>query len=66
MMIFLKFNEKIVKKKISYFGNLPYNISSQILVKIIKFKTWPPKFDELIFMFQKRISRKDYWFIYIR
>ena len=47
--------EKIVKNNSIIFGNLPYNISSQILVKIIKFKKWPPKFDNLIFMFQKGV-----------
>ena len=40
------------------FGNLPYNISSQILVKFIKFKKWPPIFSELIFMFQKELAEK--------
>ena len=41
----LKFNiEDKLKKDTIIFGNLPYNISSQILVKIIKFKKWPPKF----------------------
>ena len=39
-------------------GNLPYNISSQILVKIIKFKKWPPNFFDLIFMFQKELGEK--------
>ena len=38
-------------------GNLPYNISSQILVKILKIK-WPPKFRSLIFMFQKELGEK--------
>ena len=55
----LKFDlEKIVKKKTIIFGNLPYNISSQILVKIIKFKKWPPNFLDLIFMFQKELGEK--------
>ena len=40
------------------FGNLPYNISSQILVKFLKFKKWPPKFKNLIFMFQKELGEK--------
>ena len=31
-------------------GNLPYNISSQILVKILRFKKWPPKFSDIIFI----------------
>ena len=47
------FKEKV---KATVFGNLPYNISSQILVKIIKFKKWPPKFTSLIFMFQKEMA----------
>ena len=38
--------------KVIVFGNLPYNISSQILVKIIKFNKWPPKYSDLILMFQ--------------
>jgi 16S rRNA (adenine1518-N6/adenine1519-N6)-dimethyltransferase len=55
----LKFNlEKIIKKESMVIGNLPYNISSQILVKIIKFKKWPPNFFDLIFMFQKELGEK--------
>ena len=55
----LKLNlEKIVKNKSTIFGNLPYNISSQILVQIIKFKKWPPKFSNLVFMFQKELGEK--------
>ena len=55
----LKFDlERIVKKDTVIFGNLPYNISSQILVKIINFKNWPPKFNNLIFMFQKELGEK--------
>ena len=47
-----------MKKKSLVIGNLPYNISSQILVKIMKFKKWPPKFADLIFMFQKELGDK--------
>ncbi len=50
--------EKIIKKNSIIFGNLPYNISSQILVKLIKFKKWPPKFSDLILMFQKEVAEK--------
>ena len=50
--------EKIVKKNTIIFGNLPYNISSQILIKFIKFKKWPPNFNDLIFMFQKELGEK--------
>jgi len=55
----LKFDlEKIIKKESMIIGNLPYNISSQILVKMIKFKKWPPNFFDLIFMFQKELGEK--------
>ena len=50
--------EGLVKDKAIIFGNLPFNISSQILVKIIKFKNWEPKFKDLIFMFQKELGEK--------
>ena len=55
----LKFDmEKICKKNSIIFGNLPYNISSQILVKVLKFKKWPPNFEDIIFMFQKELGDK--------
>ncbi len=55
----LKFNlERIVNKNSIIFGNLPYNISSQILIKVLKFNVWPPKFTNLIFMFQKELGEK--------
>ncbi len=55
----LKFDlEKNIFKNSVIFGNLPYNISSQILVKILKFKKWPPNFSNLIFMFQKELGQK--------
>ena len=55
----LTFNlEEAVEKNSIIFGNLPYNISSQILVKIIKFKKSPPRFSNIIFMFQKELGEK--------
>ena len=39
-------------------GNLPYNISSQVLVKILRIKKWPPKYSDVIFMFQKELGEK--------
>ncbi len=50
--------ENVIKKNSIIIGNLPYNISSQILVKILKIKIWPPKFKDLIFMFQKELGEK--------
>ena len=55
----LKFDlEKNIKKNSIIIGNLPYNISSQILAKLIKFKKWPPKYKKLILMFQKEVADK--------
>lgn len=50
--------EKIIKSNSIVLGNLPYNISSQILVQIVKFKKWPPKINDIIFMFQKELANK--------
>jgi 16S rRNA (adenine1518-N6/adenine1519-N6)-dimethyltransferase len=55
----LKFNfEKKIKNNSIIFGNLPYNISSQILAKIIRFKEHTPKYSALIFMFQKEMAER--------
>mgnify|MGYP001202802854 FL=1 len=55
----LKFDlEKNIKNNSIIIGNLPYNISSQILVKLIKFKNWLPKYKKLILMFQKEMADK--------
>ena len=56
---FLDFDVKnFNKKKLIIFGNLPYNVSSQIFVKILKFKNWPPNYSDLILMFQKELGEK--------
>ena len=55
----LKFNlEKNMKKNLIIFGNLPYNISTQILVKLLKLEKWPPVYKKLILMFQKEVAQK--------
>mgnify|MGYP002635531057 CR=1 FL=1 len=55
----LKFDlEKNMKKNSIIIGNLPYNISSQILIKLIKLKKWLPKYKKLILMFQKEVADK--------
>ena len=46
----------LFKEKVTVFGNLPYNISTEILSKwIINLKT-DPWFDYLILMFQKEVA----------
>ena len=55
----LKFDlEKKLEGSTTIIGNLPYNSSSQILIKLIKFKTWLPKYKKLILMFQKEVADK--------
>ena len=55
----LKFNlDKIIKKNTIIFGNLPYNISSQIFIKTIKLKNWEDYINGVVFMFQKELGEK--------
>ena len=54
----LEFNFEDKLKNTIIFGNLPYNISSQILAKITKFKKNPPKYSALILMFQKEMAQR--------
>jgi 16S rRNA (adenine1518-N6/adenine1519-N6)-dimethyltransferase len=55
----LKFNlEEKLQKDTIIFGNLPYNISSQILTRIIRIKTNPARFLYLVFMFQKEMAAR--------
>ena len=46
------------EKKAVVFGNLPYNISTQILIKWIRSVDWPPWYEKLILMFQKEVGER--------
>ena len=48
--------EKNFDRNIVVFGNLPYNISTQILASLIMLKNWPPWYEILILMFQKEVA----------
>ena len=48
--------EKSLEQNIVIFGNLPYNISTQILASLVMLKNWPPWYDVLILMFQKEVA----------
>ena len=50
--------KKLISKDTIVIGNLPYNISTQILLKFIRFDPWLPKFKKIIFMFQKEVGEK--------
>ena len=49
-------NNKILYKNMIVFGNLPYNLSTQILAKLISIEKWPPWYSKLILMFQKEVA----------
>ena len=40
------------------FGNLPYNISTQILVKWIRYNNLNKTFKKFILMFQKEVAER--------
>ena len=46
-------NNKISYKNMVVFGNLPYNLSTKILAKLISLDKWPPWYSKLILMFQR-------------
>ena len=55
----LRFNyENLNNNKLILIGNLPYNVSSQILIKLLKSKNVENKFSDLILMFQKELGEK--------
>jgi len=39
-------------------GNLPFNISSQLLIKWITIKEWPPFYEKMYLMFQKELGER--------
>ena len=47
---------KNLGQNIIVFGNLPYNISTQILASLILLEKWPPWYEILILMFQKEVA----------
>ena len=50
--------EKITNEKIIIYGNLPYNISTQILAKWIKLKNLNKICKKMILMFQKEVANR--------
>ncbi len=55
----LKINEsKLLEFPLIVFGNLPYNISTQLLVKWIKFNGLNKTFKKFILMFQKEVAER--------
>ena len=45
-------------KEIIIVGNLPFNVSSQLLVNWISYKPWPPFYKKMYLMFQKELGKR--------
>ena len=55
----LTFNERIIfKKNVIIFGNLPYNISLKLLIKWICSEPWPPFYNQMVLMFQRKLRKE--------
>ena len=56
----LTFNLSDVSKNndIIIVGNLPFNISSQLLIKWISYDKWPPFYQKMYLMFQKELGKR--------
>ena len=56
----LTFNLKNISKsnEIIIVGNLPFNISSQLLINWISFDKWPPFYNKMYLMFQKELGKR--------
>ena len=54
--IFNVIKNKNLGQNVVVFGNLPYNISTQILASLVLLEKWPPWYDILILMFQKEVA----------
>ena len=54
--IFNHIKKNTFGKNIIVLGNLPYNISTQILASLVLLKKWPPWYKILVFMFQKEVA----------
>ncbi len=56
----LDFNYEVINKnqKSLIIGNLPFNISSQLLINWIVNYKWPPFYSKMILMFQKEVANR--------
>ena len=56
--IFNVIENQNLNQNTTVFGNLPYNISTQVLASLILLEKWPPWYEILILMFQKEVLVK--------
>jgi len=51
-------NDLNIKKDSIIVGNLPFNVSSQLLIKWVKLDYWPPFYQKMYLMFQKELGKR--------
>ena len=51
-------NDLNIRKDSIIVGNLPFNISSQLLIKWSKIDYWPPFYQKMYLMFQKELGKR--------
>lgn len=52
------FNQFIDEKNVIIVGNLPFNISTQLLFKWLEQEKWPPFYKKMFLMFQKEVAAR--------
>ncbi len=52
----VKYEDLKLEGKVIIVGNLPFNVSTQLLFKWLDIKKWPPFFDRMVLMFQKEVA----------
>ena len=52
----LSFDYQLITGDVLILGNLPFNISTQLLIKWIEYENWPPFYNKMILMFQKEVA----------
>lgn len=52
----LSFDYQLITGNVLILGNLPFNISTQLLFKWIEYENWPPFYNKMILMFQKEVA----------
>ena len=50
----MKYEKLKLEGKVIIVGNLPFNVSTQLLFKWLDTKQWPPFYNRMVLMFQKK------------
>ena len=56
--LLINYDNLNLSDKVIIIGNLPYNISSQLLVRWLTYYKWPPFYNKMYLMFQYELGKK--------